>query len=219
MTARYNGLADWYDERFREGAEDNRPYLLELLGQGTGRCLDLGCGTGWNLATIEQTGRSVVGADRSSDQLRLARTRSDAPLVELDGAHLPFRDGAFSTVTTLWISTDVDDFAGTIREAARVLEPGGVLISYGVHPCFNGPHVEYHEDGARTAHTTYRESGRHQPAPYWSDEGIRANVGMRHLPLAEFLTTFLQAGLAIERVMEPREDPVPHALAVRTRRL
>ncbi|MGH3370024.1 MAG: class I SAM-dependent methyltransferase, partial [Nocardioidaceae bacterium] len=103
-------------------------------------------------------------------------------------------------------------------EAARVLRPGGLLVCYGVHQCFNGPQVENRPDGSRTIHTTYRLAGWHPASPWWGEDGIRTRVGMRHVPLADFLNAFLQAGLAIERVVEPREDPVPHALAVRARR-
>src|SRR5207249_299383 len=39
---------------------------------------------------------------------------------------LPFANGTFPAVLTLWISTDVDDFAAVLAEAARVLTPGGV---------------------------------------------------------------------------------------------
>lgn len=83
MTARYNGLADWYDARFVIGAPRHQPGLPELLGPGSGPCLDLGCGTGRNFDTIRDSGRTVVGVDRSSDQLRLARTRTDGPLIEV----------------------------------------------------------------------------------------------------------------------------------------
>jgi hypothetical protein len=41
--------------------------------------------------------------------------------------------------------------------------------------------------------------------------------GMRHVPLADFLNAFIRAGLLLERVVEPRQDPVPHAIAVRAR--
>lgn len=50
-----------------------------------------------------------------------------------------FADGVFPTVVTIWISTDVDDFPAVPAEAARVMAPGGTLLFYGVHPCFNGP--------------------------------------------------------------------------------
>ena len=71
-TARYDGLADWYDARYVAGQDDHQPGLLDLLGPGAGPCLDIGCGTGRNFETIRASGRSVVGLDFSADQLRLA---------------------------------------------------------------------------------------------------------------------------------------------------
>ncbi|MET7277891.1 class I SAM-dependent methyltransferase [Kribbella sp. NPDC005582] len=213
--ARYDGLADWYDDRFVTGAEPHQPGLLELLGEGSGPCLDIGCGTGRNFETIRASGREVVGLDYSSDQLRLARTRTDGPLMVGDAAALPFPDESFDTVMVMWVSTDVDDFGAVVREAARVLRPGGVFVEYGVHPCFNGPHVVYNEDGGRTAHPTYRQSGWHEPAPWWGEDGIRRQIGMSHVPLADYLNAFLTAGLTVQRFIEPEGPPVPHSLAVR----
>jgi hypothetical protein len=41
---------------------------------------------------------------------------------------------------------------------------------------------------------------------------------MRHLPLAELINAFTDAGLIIERVSEPGTRPLPSAFAVRARR-
>ena len=215
MRARYDGLAEWYDGRYVIGADDHQPGLLELLGPGSGPCLDIGCGTGRNFETIRASGRSVVGLDYSRDQLRLARTRTDSPLMRGDAAALPFPDESFDTAITLWISTDVDDFGAVLLEAARVLRPGGVLVAYGVHPCFNGPHVLYADDGTRVVHPTYRRSGWHEASPLWSDEGIRHRIGMRHVPLPEYLNAILATGLLIDRFEEPTGPDIPHSLAVR----
>jgi SAM-dependent methyltransferase len=111
---------------------------------------------------------------------------------------LPFADASFDTVVALWISTDLDDFSSCLQEVVRVLRPGGTLVCYGVHPCFNGPHVVYQEDGSRLIHTTYRTPGWHEPAPWWGEDGIRRRVGMRHVPLADFLNAFLHTGLTID---------------------
>jgi SAM-dependent methyltransferase len=212
-TARYDGLADWYDDYNGPAAEQHGTELLRLLGPGTGPCLDLGCGTGLYFAAIRASGRIPVGLDRSADQLRLARSR-DPRVVQADAAALPFADGAFPTVTALWVSTDVDDFAGVLTGAARVLRPGGLLVFYGVHPCFNGPCIENREDGGRVVHPNYRAAGWHTDAPWWG-ENIRRRVGMRHLPLAELLNAFAHAGLVIDHVAEPGAQAVPYVLAVR----
>ncbi|MGW1340359.1 class I SAM-dependent methyltransferase [Kribbella sp. NPDC002412] len=217
MKARYDGLADWYDARYVADAEPHQAGLLELLGPGSGPCLDIGCGTGRNFETIRATGRSVVGVDYSADQLRLARSRTEGPLMVADAGVLPFADASFDTAMVMWISTDVEDFGQVVREAARVLRPGGVLVVYGVHPCFNGPHVQWNEDGSRLVHPSYRRSGWHEESPYWGD-GIRQHVGMHHVTLADYLNAFLLSGLTLERFEEPDSAGVPYSLAVRARR-
>lgn len=215
MNARYDGLAEWYDEFNAQGAAGNAPELADLLGPGDGLCLDLGCGTGQYLDVIRSNGRTVVGLDRSADQLRLARRRDPAPLLQGDGHTLPFRDQVFGTVTALWVSTDIPDFAALTKEAARVLRPGGLLLFYGVHPCFNGPHIENRGDGAVIIHPTYRRAGWHPKSPWWREGGIRDRFGMSHVPLPDLVNAFIDAGLVIERMTEPRDHPVPVALAVR----
>ncbi|MCA2230371.1 class I SAM-dependent methyltransferase [Nonomuraea aurantiaca] len=211
MTARYDGLSEWYDELIVPNLAD----VTELLGPGDGTCLDLGCGTGRYLDAIRSTGRTVVGLDRSGDQLRLARRRDPAPLLQGDGTALPFASGVFGTVTAFWVSTDIGDFPGLLREVARVLRPGGLLLFYGVHPCFNGPHIENREDGALIIHPTYHLKGWHQRGSWWREGGIRDRVGMSQVPLPDLINAFIDAGLAIERVYEPGEQPIPSILAVR----
>jgi SAM-dependent methyltransferase len=214
--ARYDGHADWYDAWNEPHAARAAPDIAALLGPGDGRCLDLGCGSGLYLDALAATGRTVVGLDRSADQLRHARHRSRR-VVQGDGAALPFSDGSFGAVAAIWISTDVDDFTAVLEEAARVLRPGGVLGFYGVHPCFNGPHVEWLDDGGIRAHPGYRLSGWHAESPWWGIY-VRRRVGMRHHPLAELLTGFISAGLLIEHVAERGDRVIPTILAIRARK-
>jgi SAM-dependent methyltransferase len=214
--SRYDGYAEWYDGWNQPNVERNAPDVRELLGPGDGLCLDLGCGGGLYFDVLAATGRTVVGLDRSADQLRIARGRS-RQIVRGDAAALPFADGTFPAVATLWISTDVDDFAVVLAEASRVLVPGGRLVFYGAHPCFNGPHTQLLADGGILAHPTYRRAGWHQEAPWWGPY-VRKRVGMRHHPLAELLNAFVSAGLVIEHVAEPGDRPVPVNLGIRARK-
>jgi len=214
--SRYDGHAEWYDGWNRPHAERNALEVRELLGRGDGLCLDLGCGSGLYFDALAATGRTVVGLDRSADQLRIARGRS-RQIVRGDAAALPFADGTFPAVATLWISTDVDDFTLVLAEASRVLVPGGRLVFYGAHPCFNGPHTQLLDDGGILAHPTYRQAGWHQEAPWWGPY-VRKRVGVRHHPLAELLNAFISTGLVIEHVAEPGDRPVPVNLAIRARK-
>jgi len=214
--ARYDGYADWYEEWNRPHAERNAAEILDLIGAGEGLCLDLGCGGGLYFDVLAATGRTVVGLDRSADQLRIARGRHGR-VVQADAAVLPFADGVFPAVAAMWISTDVDDFTAVLREAARVLIPGGLFAFYGAHPCFNGPHSEWLDDGGVRAHPTYRNPGWHEQAPWWG-AFVRRRVGMRLHPLAEVLNGFIAAGLVIEHVAELGTRPVPIILGIRARK-
>lgn len=210
--SRYDGHAEWYDNWSKPNAERNASAVRDLLGPGDGLCLDLGCGGGLYFDVIAATGRTVVGLDGSADQLRIAQGRS-RQIVRGDAAALPFADCTFPTVATMWISTDVDDFAAVLAEAERVLTPGGLLVFYGAHPCFNGPHTQWMDDGGILAHPTYRLAGWHQEAPWWG-ANIRGRVGMRHHPLADLLNAFISTGLVIDRVAELGSRPVPVILAI-----
>jgi ubiquinone/menaquinone biosynthesis C-methylase UbiE len=211
--SRYDGWADWHDTWNAPHAARNAAEVQALLGPGAGLCLDLGCGTGLYVEVLTASGRTVVGLDRSADQLRIAQRRS-RQILQGDAAALPFADDTFGAAVALWISTDVDDFATVLKEAARVLVPGGLLVFYGAHPCFNGPHVQWMDDGGILAHPTYREAGWHQEAPWWG-YNIRRRFGMRHQPLPDLLNAFISAGLVIERVEEPGDRPVPVSLGIR----
>jgi hypothetical protein len=56
-TAAYDEIADWYETRFLAAQADGDPRGIHraietLLGAGTGRCLEIGCGTGVYAAPI-----------------------------------------------------------------------------------------------------------------------------------------------------------------------
>ena len=214
--ARYDGHADWYEDWNRPHAERYGAEVQQLLGPGEGLCLDLGCGGGHYFGALAATGRTVVGLDYSAGQLRFARRRSRT-VVQGDAAALPFGDGVFGTVATIWTSTDVDDFGAVLAETARVLRPGGLLGCYLAHPCFNGPHIEWLEDGGVRAHPTYREAGWQSPAPWWGPF-IRVRVGMRLFPLADLLNALVRSGLALEHTVETGSREVPTILALRARK-
>jgi SAM-dependent methyltransferase len=221
-TARYDGVAAWYDEHLVPSPEV-RDTVRRLAGPGPGSCLDLGCGTGFHLPTLLDLGWTVTGVDISEDQLRIARERADgrAELLQTDAADLPVGDDSFDLVLSAFTHTDVDDFEAVIAEAGRVLRPSGRLVYLGPHPCFVGPHSRFIEArGVPVLHSGYGETGRYTDGAGISPTGVRAKVGAVHLPLGHLLQTILGVGLRIEAFEEPicagRE--YPYWLALRASR-
>jgi len=213
---RYDEVAEWYDAEFATtelGLSACR-IALRLLGDGPGRLLDVGCGGGAHAGAFTEHGWTATGVDVSRAQLDLARSRG-VEVVEADAASLPFEDGSFDAAASIFTHTDVDDFAAAVREIARMLRPGGALVYLGVHPCFVGPHAFVHDRDVPELHPGYRDTSFRREAPgIWSD-GVRARVGAWHLPLGLFLHCFLDAGLRLDRIEEPRGRDYPYIVALR----
>jgi SAM-dependent methyltransferase len=218
-TARYDGLAEWYDAEFAEGdsGRSARGIAVRLLGPGPGKLLDVGCGTGAHTAAFAAAGWDTTGVDLSEDQLRLARGRG-VEVLQADAARLPFEDASFDAAVSIFTHTDVDDFAAAVRETARVLRPGGRFVYLGIHPCFLGPHAFVHDRDVPELFPGYRDTSFPREAPgIWSD-GVRARVGAWHLPLGLFLHCFLDAGLRLEIFEEPHGRDYPYIVALRATR-
>ena len=213
-TARYDGLADWYDAHLGDFTTSATRILVDLIGPGPGRCLEVGCGGGVHLPALAAAGWSVVGVDVSADQLRVARRRMPASeLILADAAVLPLPDASFDAVVAAFVETDVDDFGAVVREAARVLRPGGRFACVGTHPCFTGPFARLEDDGTRRIFAGYRDAAWADDGPGLAAEGLRRKVGVRHVPLAELLSAPLGAGLRLDRVEEPGDEPIPMRIA------
>lgn len=221
-TAHYDGVATWYDENIRPS-----PEILDtarrLTGEGTGRCLDLGCGTGSYLGLLVDLGWSVTAIDLSEDQLRLARDRAgeSVELLQGDAAHLPFDDDLFDLVFSAFTHTDMESFPAVVAEGVRVLRPDGRFVYLGPHPCFVGPHSRFVQArGVPELQLGYGDRGWYTDAPGLSPTGLRAKVGAMHLMLGDLLQTFIGAGLRIDAFEEPicAGRVYPHWLALRAAR-
>ena len=219
VDARYDGLAEWYDDYLKQPLYDDVPeHVCRLVGSGTGLCIDVGCGTGMHLGILASRGWTVVGIDVSTDQLRLACRRWRS-LVQGDVGRMPFSDACASRVVSVLTLTDFDDVEPFFREAKRTLSPDGLLVVISIHPCFVGPFAKMKggPDGVAMVYPGYWTTERVFQGP-GIGSGVRSRVGVRHVPLSELLNKLLASGLQPERVEELGEGTVPWLLALRARK-
>jgi ubiquinone/menaquinone biosynthesis C-methylase UbiE len=122
----------------RDRQEGSR--LIELLGLPAGsRILDVPCGQGRHAHLLAEAGFDVDGLDYSNDLLAVARKRGVGPNLRYtrgDMRKMPSRwKGRFDAVLNLFTSfgffSHPSDDAQVIKEFARVLKPGGVLVWHG----------------------------------------------------------------------------------------
>jgi ubiquinone/menaquinone biosynthesis C-methylase UbiE len=128
--------ADW-DEMRALGlpATEVEQALLTLLpGDRLGRVLDIGTGTGRLLELVAPRAASALGIDASRAMLALARTRlataglAHCGVRQADMYRLPLADASYDVAVLQMVLHYAEDPGAAIREAARVLRPGGRLV-------------------------------------------------------------------------------------------
>lgn len=131
---RYDRIADRFDrmEMFVE-ARRMAGWRALLWDRVRGpRVLELGVGTGKNMPYY-RPGMHVTAVDLSPRMLEHARRRAadisaDVDLREGDIQQLPFPDASFDTVVATFVFCSVPNPVLGLREARRVLVPGGQLL-------------------------------------------------------------------------------------------
>lgn len=114
---------------------------MDRHGQPHPTVLDLGCGTGGFMQGLRSDMRGL-GVDFHPEALRLARTRSSTPVCRASAESIPLADACVDVVVCLDVlyHSAVATPADAMREMARVLRPGGILV-------LNVPAYEYLRSG------------------------------------------------------------------------
>ncbi|HKE74035.1 MAG TPA: class I SAM-dependent methyltransferase [Acidimicrobiales bacterium] len=110
-----------------------RRHRTELLERAAGRTIEIGAGTGLNLAHYPDDLDELVlvepdAAMRRRLAERLARRRLRARLVDAPAERLPFPDGSVDTVVSTFVLCTVDAPDLALQEIVRVLTPDGQLL-------------------------------------------------------------------------------------------
>jgi ubiquinone/menaquinone biosynthesis C-methylase UbiE len=90
--------------------------------------IDIGCGPGNLYATIGGSPKALIGVDISPGALKMAQKSGYTPLLA-DAQNLPLADGCADLVVVNATIHHCDDMAKVLQEAARVVKPGGLLVT------------------------------------------------------------------------------------------
>jgi SAM-dependent methyltransferase len=177
--------------------------LLPAPGRLT---IDLGCGEGRVARDLKAIGHNVIAVDASPTMVRFAREADPSMKVILaDAARLPLEDGLADLAVAFMSLHDVDDMAGAVREAARVLCDRGILCIAIVHPINSAGHFESRETNARfVIEGSYLERRRYQESI--ERDGLLMTFTSRHRPLQEYIGALEHAGFLIETLRELTVD-------------
>jgi ubiquinone/menaquinone biosynthesis C-methylase UbiE len=90
--------------------------------------IDLGCGPGNIYATLGGKPKLLIGVDVAAGSLELASSMGYTAVLA-DAAHTPFRSGIADIVAINASLHHCDDMDAVLREGARLVKPGGLLIT------------------------------------------------------------------------------------------
>ncbi len=189
-----------------EGLRESEAHLLgDLAGM---RVLEIGCGGAQSSRWVAGQGVAwVVASDVSAGMLGRARRinatvvdpHQRVPLVQCDGAALPFPDEAFDVVFTAYgVVPFVADSGRVMAEAARVLRPGGRFVFSTTHPVRWAMPDDPGEQGLRVTQSYFDRT-----AYVEQDAAGHATYVEHHRTFGDRVREIAAAGLRLVDVVEP----------------
>ena len=184
----------------------HRDQFLQIVPLPGRRTIDIGCGEGRLTRYLKGLGHNVIGIDSSPSLIAAARELDPSVDIRLaNAATLPFDDASADLAIAFMSLQDIDAMPAAVREAARVLEPGGRFCLAIVHPINSAGRFE----------STVAD----EPAPFvikgsylgtfgYSDaverDGLSMTFHSQHRPIESYFLALEEAGLLVEALREPR---------------
>lgn len=180
--------------------------LVDFIGKGSGRALEVGCGEGRVSRELKRLGCHVTASDAVAAMVEAAREGNSADDYHVAGlGDLPFDDKSFDLVMAYNVLMDVEDVPGALREIRRVLKPEGTLFISLVHPFRDRGRF-----GGREPDAPFVIDGSYYGRDYFEGEESRNGLTMQFAgwsqPLEDYMAALEAAGLAITSLREPMPD-------------
>jgi ubiquinone/menaquinone biosynthesis C-methylase UbiE len=202
----------------------NTPAFLAMLPDVKGlRGLDIGCGEGHNTRLLAQRGAKMTAFDISPTFIGYAKEAEREKSLGIEyqlvsGTELPYSDESFDFATAFMSLMDMAESDRAVREAYRVIKPGGFLQFSITHPCFQTPLWKWVRDdngnklGVISGQYFDQKPGRVDEwtfgaAPKELTDNLRKfRVAYFDRTLSEWVNLLLDTGFQIERMAEPHAD-------------
>lgn len=199
----------------------NTPAFMAMLPDVKGlHGLDIGCGEANNTRHVARRGAKMTALDPSSTFLKYAQeTEVQDPLgiqfVSGSAVRLPFADASFDFATAFMSLMEFPETEAALKEAHRVIKPGGFLQFSIMHPCFMTPKWKWikDENGNRAGamvgdYFAEREDEIQEwifsSAPEEVTAGLRPfRIPIFYRTLSRWMNGVVNAGFRIEQLAEP----------------
>ena len=202
---------EFYGERYgerlmwsRRASEDDLRVLDDVRGK---HALVLGCGGGQDCVALEKMGAIAVGIDQSAKQIEYARAyaarhgATNVSFIEGEIEDLTrFDDENFDLVISIYALDFVADVEQTVGEAARVLKPSGTLAIAVKHP------FDLIVDGGPPFRVVTSYWSEYEDQSWAWKDGTSTRLRMYLRTVSAWFALLTDAGFAVERVVEPKED-------------